>query len=318
MKPSRLLLALALLHVSAGALAQSYPTKPVTVVVPVSPGGPSDLVARAWSERLSAQFGKQFIVDNKPGASQVIGTQAVARADADGYVLLQAASSMSINAVTMDKLPYDAVKDFTPITLTHLTPLAVVVPAQGPIKSVADLIRFAKSNPGQLSYGTTGDGSSQQLAMLLLAQRAGLEQLTEVRYKGSSQAHPDLISGRLGVMIDPVASVAAHIKAGTLRALAVTTSTRISALPDVPTMAESGYPGYEVVSWGGVFGPANLPRDVVSKIQGSVASALTAPEMQARFEQWGLVAKPSSPEAFGDFVKAEIVKWRAVLKPAAR
>ncbi|MEJ8847724.1 tripartite tricarboxylate transporter substrate binding protein [Variovorax rhizosphaerae] len=287
----------------------------MTVIVPVAPGGPSDLVARAWSEKLTTQFGKPFVVDNRPGASQVIGTQAVAKAEADGHVLLQAASSMSINAVTMEKLPYDTIKDFTPISLTHMTPLVVVVPAQGPIKSIADLVRLAKVDPGQISYGTTGDGSSQQLAMLLLAQRAGLEQLTEVRYKGSSQAHPDLISGRLSVMIDPVAAVAVHIKAGTLRALAVTTSSRISALPDTPTVGESGYPGYEVVSWGGVFAPASTPKRVVDQLQAGIATALNAPEMQARFEQWGVVAKPSSSEAFGLFVKAEIVKWRGVLKP---
>jgi tripartite-type tricarboxylate transporter receptor subunit TctC len=301
---------------SVGAFGQAYPSKPVTVIVPTAPGGPSDLVARVWAEKLGGQFGKTFVVDNRPGASQVIGTQAVAKAEADGYTVLQAASSMAINLVTMDGLPYDTLKDFAPVSLTHLTPLVVVVSAQSPFKTLKDLVEHAKAHPGKLSYGSTGDGSSQQLAMLLLAREAKLEGLTEVRYKGSTQAHPDLMSNRLDVMIDPVAAVAPHIKSGSLRALAVTTAARLPKLAQVPTVAESGFPSYEVVSWGGVFVPAKTPKDVIAKLNSALVAALGSADTGKRFDEWGLVPKAGTADEFGVFMTAEVGKWRAVLKPA--
>lgn len=290
-----------------------WPSRPIRVIVPTAPGGPSDLVARTWTQALGAEWGATFVVDNRPGGSQVIGTQAVATAPADGYTLLQAASSMATMPLVVEKLSFDVNKDFVAVSQTHLTPLVVVVDPKLPIKTMAELVRYAKENPGQLSFGHTGDGSSQQLATRLLAQKAGLAQLLAVPYKGSSQAHPDLISGRLSVLIDPVSAVATHIKSGAVRALAVTTATRVAAFPDLPTVAESGVPGYEVSSWGGVFAPAGTPRDMVERIHQALRKSLDAPDTTKKFSDWGLVTKTSTPAEFDNFVKAEVARWRAVM-----
>lgn len=302
-----------LLSLPARAQTSAWPSRPIRLIVPTAPGGPSDLVARTWSHAVGAEWSASFIVDNRPGGSQVIGTQAVATAAPDGYTLLQAASSMATMPLVVDKLPFDVNKDFVAISQTHLTPLVVVIDPKLPIKSMAELIRYAKDQPGKLSFGHTGDGSSQQLATRLLAQKAGLTQLLEIPYKGSSQAHPDLISGRLSVMIDPVSAVAAHIKSGALRALAVTTSTRVTAFPELPTVAESGVEGYEVSSWGGVFAPAGTPPVVIQRIQQALKKTLESPENAKKFVDLGLVPKTSTPDEFDRFVRSEVMRWRAVM-----
>ncbi|MBS0455391.1 MAG: tripartite tricarboxylate transporter substrate binding protein [Proteobacteria bacterium] len=291
----------------------TWPSSPIRLIVPTAPGGPSDLVARTWSQAVSTDWNAVFIVDNRPGGNQVIGTRAVATAAPDGYTLLQAASSMATMPLVVENLPFDVNKDFIAVSQTHLTPLVVVVNAKLPIKNMVDLIRYAKEQPGKLSFAHTGDGSSQQLALRLLAQKAGLSQLLEVPYKGSSQAHPDLIDGRISAMIDPVSAVAPHIKSGALRALAVTTASRIPAFPDLPTVAESGVPGYEVSSWGGVFAPAGTSRDVVNRIQQALRKTLESPETTKKFSDWGLIAKTSTPAEFDGFVKSEVSRWRAVM-----
>ena len=216
----------------------SYPSKPVRLVVPVTTGGPSDLVARILSDKLATALGKPVIVENRPGASQSVGAAMVAKSDPDGHTLLQAAANMAINPILMTDLPYDTAKDFAPISLTHLTPYVFVVSSQSPITSIADLLKFVRDNPGKVTYGTTGEGSPQQLATLLLAQAVGLQGMTEVAYKGSSAAHPDLISNRITFMIDPLAASSPHIKSGSLRALAVTTPQRNANFPNVPTAIE--------------------------------------------------------------------------------
>lgn len=298
---------------AAHAQAAAWPSRPIRLIVPTAPGGPSDLVARTWTQAVGTDWNATFVVDNRPGGSQVIGTQAVATAAPDGYSLLQAASSMATMPLVVENLPFDVNKDFVAVSLTHLTPLVVVIDPKLPIKSMAELVRYAKEHPGKLSFGHTGEGSSQQLATRLLAQKAGLTQLLEVPYKGSSQAHPDLISGRLSVMIDPVSAVSTHIKSGAVRALAVTTSARVAAFPDLPTVAESGVPGYEVSSWGGVFAPAATPKDVVARIHQALRKTLEAPDTAKKFSDWGLVAKASSPAEFDSFVKSEVTRWRAVM-----
>ncbi|WP_326534008.1 Bug family tripartite tricarboxylate transporter substrate binding protein [Pseudorhodoferax sp.] len=297
------------------ALAQgpAWPARPIRLIVPTAPGGPSDLVARSWTHGVAADWNASFVVDNRPGGSQVIGTQAVATAPADGYTLLQAASSMATMPLVVENLPFDVNKDFVAVSQTHLTPLVVVVDARLPIRTMAELVRYAKEQPGKLSFGHTGEGSSQQLATRLLAQKAGLQQLLEVPYKGSSQAHPDLISGRLSAMVDPVSAVAAHIKSGALRALAVTTATRVAAFPELPTVAESGVPGFEISSWGGVFAPAGTPRELVQRIHLALRKTLETPETAKKFSDWGLVARTSTPAEFDGFVKAEVARWRAVM-----
>jgi tripartite-type tricarboxylate transporter receptor subunit TctC len=309
-------IAAAALAFAAASLAHAqsaYPAKPLKLVVPVTTGGPSDLVARILGEKLSTALGKPVIVENRPGASQSVGAAFVAKSDPDGYTLLQAAANMAINPILMNDLPYDTAKDFAPVSLTHLTPYVFVVSEKSPIKSIAELLKFVRDNPGKVTYGTTGPGSPQLLATLLLAQTMSLGQMTEVAYKGSSAAHPDLISDRITFMIDPLAASAPHIKSNALRALAVTTPQRNASFPNVPTAIEAGVPGYDFASWGGIFAPAGTPRDVVLRLNGEIAKALTSPDLTKRFDDMGLVAKPSSPEEFGKFLFAEMARWKGVL-----
>ena len=297
------------LCVSVSAWAQSsWPAKPIKIVVPVTTGGPSDLVARILGEKLSASLGKPVIIENRPGASMVIGSAFVAKSDPDGYTLLQAAANMAINPILMQDLPFDTLKDFAAVSLTHLTPYVFVVSAQSPIASLSELIKTIRENPGKVTYGTTGPGSPQLLATLLLAQTLGLPAMTEVQYKGSSAAHPDLISNRISFMIDPLAASAGHIKARTLRALAVTTPERNVSFPNVPTAIEAGIPGYDFASWGGVFAPARTPREIILKLNAELGAALASPEIRKRFDDMGLVAKHSTPEEFGRFLQSEMAR----------
>ncbi len=298
------------------ALADNYPSKPIRLVVPITPGGPNDLVGRLWASKVSADFGQSIVVDNKPGASHVVGTEYVAKAAADGYTLLQCSSNMAINAVTLESLPFDTIKDFAPVAFTHTTPLVVVVRSALPVKTLTELISYLKKNPGVASYGTTGLGSPQQLAMNLLARQTGLKDVVEIAYKGSTQSHPDLISGRIAVMIDPLAAVMPHLKAGTLRALAVTTPQRLAALPNVPTVAESGVAGYEVVSWGGVFVPASTPSPIVTRLNAAITKAMSAEDTRDKLATLGLLPRTGTPEELGAFLSAEITKWRRVVTPA--
>ncbi len=299
---------------SPGAPAQgTYPSKPVRLIVPVTTGGPSDLVARILGEKLGAALGRPVVVENRAGASQSVGAAVVAKSDPDGYTLLQAAANMAINPILMADLPYDTAKDFAPISLTHLTPYVFVVSAQSPISTLAELLKYVRDNPGKVTYGTTGEGSPQQLATLLLAQAVGLRDMTEVAYKGSSAAHPDLISNRITFMIDPLAASAPHIKSGSLRALAVSTPQRNASFPSIPTAMEAGVPGYDFASWGGIFAPAGTPRDIVLRLNGEIGKALASPDLRKRFEDMGLVARASSPEEFGSFLFAEMNRWKAVL-----
>jgi tripartite-type tricarboxylate transporter receptor subunit TctC len=311
------ILAAAALAIGAAApeasAQSSYPTKTVKLIVPVTTGGPSDLVARILADKLAAALGRPVIIENRPGASMVVGSNVVAKSEPDGYTLLQAAANMAINPILMTDLPYDTAKDFAPVSLTHLTPYVFVVSSQSPIQSLADLLKFARESPGKVTYGTTGPGSPQLLATILLAQQAGLGQMTEIAYKGSSAAHPDLISDRVTFMIDPLAASAPHIKSGSLRALAVSTPQRNASFPNVPTAIEAGVPGYDFASWGGVFAPAGTPREIVLRLNAEIGKALGSPDLKKRFDDMGLVAKASSPEEFGAFLFAEMGRWKAVL-----
>ena len=291
-----------------------YPTKNIRLIVPVGTGGPSDLVARLLGEKLAVSLGKPVIVDNRPGASQIIGANVVAKAEPDGYTLLQAAANMAINPLMVAEMPFDTIKDFAPVSLTHLTPYVFLVSAQSPVKSLPELLKFIRDNPGKINFGMTGPGSPQQLATLLMAQMdGGLGTMTGVTYKGSTAAHPDLIAYRISFMIDPLAAAAPHIRSGLLRALAVSTPQRNPSFPDNPTASESGVPSYEFSSWGGVFAPARTPRAIVEKLNAEIGIALATPDLSKRFTDMGLVTKHSTPEEFGKFLQAEIARWRGVL-----
>ena len=304
--------ALALAALANPAFGQ-YPSKPVRIVVPVTTGGPSDLVARILGDKLQASMGQPMVIENRPGASQTVGMAYVAKSAPDGYTLLQAAANMAINPILMSDLPFDTLKDFAPVSLTHMTPYVFVVSSQLPVNTLADLFKYIRDNKGRITYGTTGPGSPQLLATLLLAQMEPLGDMTEIAYKGSSAAHPDLISNRFTFMIDPLAASAPHIKAGTLRALAVSTPQRNASFPNVPTATESAVPGYDFASWGGMFAPAGTPRDIVTKLNGELARALNSAEIKKRFDDMGLVSRPSSPEEFGAFLVSEMNRWKAVL-----
>jgi tripartite-type tricarboxylate transporter receptor subunit TctC len=299
----------------SAAISQSaYPAKSIRFIVPVTTGGPSDLVARLLGEKLTNSLGKSVIVDNRPGASNTVGAAMVAKAEPDGYTLLQAAANMATIHILMTDLPFDAVKDFAPVSLTHLTPYVIVVSSQSPVKSLPELLKFVRDNAGKITYGTTGEGSPQQLATLLFAQTAGsLGKMTEVPYKGSSAAHPDLIANRISFMIDPLAAAGPHVRAGFLRGLAVTTSQRNPSFPEIPTATEAGVPGYDFSSWGGVFAPAGTPRAIVQKLNAEIGAALANPELSKRFGDMGLVAKHSTPDEFGKFLQSEMTRWKAVL-----
>jgi tripartite-type tricarboxylate transporter receptor subunit TctC len=282
----------------------------VRLIVPVTTGGPSDIVARILGERLSTALAQPVIIENKPGASQTVGADYVAKAKPDGYTLLQAAANMAINPILMPNLPYDTAKDFAPVSLTHLTPYVFAVSTQSKIESVAELVKFIRDNPGKVTYGTTGQGSPQELATLLFASDPLPVWGNPVQ---GSSAHPDLISNRIDFMIDPLAASSPHIKSGSLRALAVTTPQRNANFPNVPTAIEAGVTGYDFASWGGVFAPAGTPRDIVMKLNDEVAKALASPDVRKRFDDLGLVPKSSKPQEFGDFLMAEMTRWKAVL-----
>ena len=309
----RFLFAALFAALATAATAQPYPSKPLRVIVPVTTGGPSDIVARILGERLANSLAQPVIIENKPGASQTVGAVFVAKARPDGYTLLQAAANMAINPILIPTLPYDTVKDFAPVSLTHLTPYVFAVSSQSKIQSIAELAKFIRDNPGKVTYGTTGQGSPQELATLLFAQILGLPAMTEIQYKGSSAAHPDLISKRIDFMIDPLAASSPHIKSGSLRALAMSTPQRNANFPNVPTAIEAGVTGYDFASWGGLFAPAGTPREVVMKLNEEIAKALASPELRKRFDDLGLVPKSSAPQEFGDFLVAEMVRWKAVL-----
>jgi tripartite-type tricarboxylate transporter receptor subunit TctC len=291
----------------------AYPTRNIRVIVPSPTGGPSDIVARLLGDKLAASLGKQIVIDNRVGASQIVGSAIVAKADPDGYTLLQAAANMAIMPITVPDLPFDPIKSFAPVTMTHITPYVFIVSGQSPVKTLPELLKFIRSNPGKITYGATGPGSPHQLATLLMMQLSGgLPGMTEVQYKGSSPAHPDVIANRITFMIDPLAAASPHIKSGMLRALAVTTPQRNPAFPDVPAAAEV-LPGYDFASWGGVFAPAGTPRAVVLKLNAAIGAALENPDIMKRFGDMGLVPKHSTPEAFGQFLQEEMGRWRALL-----
>lgn len=298
------------------AKAQQYPSKPIRLIVPVTPGGPSDLVGRIWADKVGKDLGQAFVVENKPGASHLLGTDSVAKAAADGYTLLQASSNMAINPAVFEKLPFDTVKDFAPVGFTHSTPLVLVVASSLPVRNFREFIDYLKKEGERVSFGTTGQGSPQQLATALLLRQAGINGPVEVAYKGSSQAHPDLLSGRVNFMIDPLATVQAHIAAGTLRALAVTTAARLAALPSVPTVAESGLPGYEVVSWGAVFAPAATPGPVIAALNKALEKYIGSDEARTKLGEMGLIPRTGTPQEVASYLAAEISKWRALVKPA--
>ncbi len=289
-------------------LAQAWPARPVKLVVPYPPGGPTDIVARVVAERLGSQTGQTFIVDNRPGAGGNLGAEAVAKAPADGYTLLVATTAHAINMSLFKNLNYDVQRDFIPVSLLTQGPLVLVVNPKFPAKSVADLIAMAKARPKDVSFASSGNGQSTHLAAELFASMAGAP-MTHVPYKGSAPALNDLISGQVPVMFDTMLSSMPHVKAGQLRALAVTGAQRSPIAPELPTVAESGLPGYQVYAWNGLLAPAGTPAAVVSRISQELKTALAQPAVQQKFSAQGFAATWTSPADASAFVHSEVEKW---------
>jgi tripartite-type tricarboxylate transporter receptor subunit TctC len=295
--------------------AALYPDRIVRIVVPFAPGGGTDVIARTLAQEMAKDLGATVIIENKPGAGTIIGTQAVATSEPDGYTLLMGTFSHAVNLSLNAKLPYDPHKDFAPVALIGRSFNFVVVNPQSAIKSIADLIAAAKADPDKLSYGTYGTGTSAHLAGELFKNMARVN-LTTVPYKGSAPAITDLIGGQIQVMFTTVASAAALIEAGQLRALAVTSAERSPAFPQLPTVAEAGVPGYAAESWYGLFAPAGTPADVIARLNKSAALAVQSEAFKKLGVNEGLVTVARPPEELDRYVRGEEERWRKVIQDA--
>ena len=309
------LFALALMLCAFSAAAQSYPTRTVRIVVPATPGGAIDLIARSLAEKMTASLGQPVVVENKPGASNNLGTDFVAKSPPDGYTLVIIASSHATNKYLFKQMPFDPVKDFEPVVYTHVVPLLLAVNPTVPAKNVQELTAWVKANPDKAVYASSGPGSSLHMAAELYMNMTGTK-MHHVPYKGSSAAHPDLLAGRTAMIFDTITAVQGHVKSGALRGIAVTTAKRSSAMPDLPTIAESGLPGYDASTWGGILAPAGTPKDVVAKLNSSINAALKMDDVRARLMGAGIEIQGGTPEQFAAVIRNEIDKWGRVTKAA--
>lgn len=293
------------------ASAQDYPAKPIKMITPYPPGGPTDVLARAVSPKLSEKLGQPIVIDNRPGASGMIGADMVAKAPGDGYTLLANASIHVINPSLHKNPPYDAIKDFAPVGLIAEVPLVLVVNPKLEVKTVKDLIAKAKGKP--LNFASSGNGSAPHLAGEGFKIATGAD-IQHIPYKGSGPAVADLIGGQVDFMFDSLPSSMPHIKSGRLQAIAVTTKKRSGALPDVPTVAESGVPGFDVSTWYGIWAPASTPPAIVKRVSSELAAVVRIPEVRARLADLGAEAVGNTPEEFAAFNRSELAKWAKIVK----
>jgi tripartite-type tricarboxylate transporter receptor subunit TctC len=305
--------AAALLALVGQAFGQAYPARPVRLLVPFSAGGFSDVAARIVTPRLSAALGQQVIVDNRPGAGGTIGADFVAKSKPDGYTLLWTGTPHVISPWLYKNLPYDVLKDFAPITLIASGPYVLVVNPQLPVSSVLELIAVARAQPGKIDFASSGNGSAQHLVAALFNSMAGVD-LNHVPYKGSGPAMQDLLGGQVKVSFAGIPNVMPHVKAGRLRALAVTTPQRSPDLPEVPTVAEAGVPGYEATVWGAVVAPVGIPREIVERLYAETAKVLQDAEVQQGFRASGLEATVLRPDELGALIRVEYEKWGKVVR----
>jgi tripartite-type tricarboxylate transporter receptor subunit TctC len=314
-KPAPVLTCLLVLLVSEGASAQPFPTKPIRIFVGFSPGGGADVVARGLAGGLGERLGQQVIVDNRPGANGLIAAELTAKAAPDGHTLLLSPGNYAFGPAMDPKWSLDMASAFAPVSLLAVAPLLVVVHPSLPVKSIKELIALAKTHPNKLSYASGGIGGSGHLAVELFRTMTGI-QAVHIPYKGTGAAVFDLIGGQVPLCFCTLPSVLPHVKTKRLVPLAVTTTTRSSAVPEIPTIAESGVPGYEMSQWYGLLAPAGVPAPIIDRLNGEIATVLKLPEMRARFQADGAEPAQSSPQEFGAFFKAELVKWTNVVKKA--
>lgn len=305
---------LAVLFAAGGALAQNYPTKPIRIVVPFPPGGPADILARTIGQNITESWGQQVVIDNRSGAGGNVGSDIVAKALPDGYTLLMGfVGTHAINASLYRNMPFDHVKDFQPVGQVAMVTIILVVHPSVPANSVKELITLAKSRAGELTFGSPGNGTPQHLAGELFNTMAGVK-MVHVPYKGAVLALNDLLGGRLSLIFSSMPPALPHVKTGKLRALGVTSATRSPAVPDVPTIAQSGLPGYEVINWYGVLAPAGTPKEVVAKLNAEIIKILKMSEVKERLAAQGAETFSSTPEQFAAYIKKETEKWATVVK----
>ncbi|HET9652806.1 MAG TPA: tripartite tricarboxylate transporter substrate binding protein [Usitatibacter sp.] len=296
--------------------AADYPNKPIKLIVPFAPGGGNDAVARTIAQKISAGLGQQVVVDNRAGAGGVVGAELAAKSPADGYTLfLGGVGSHAINPNLHRDLPYDPVKDFAPVCLIASAPLILVVNPSVPAHTVAELVALARSKPRALNYASNGNGSSSHLAAVMFESMTGAP-MTHVPYKGLSPALVDLLSGQVQLMFSSVVAILPHIQSGKLRALAVTGTSRLASLPNVPTVAETGVAGYQATSWYGILAPAGTPREVVMKLNAEINRAVASPEVRNAFAVEGAVPAGGTPEDFGNHIRAEMERLGKVIRDA--
>jgi tripartite-type tricarboxylate transporter receptor subunit TctC len=299
---------------AGGARAQAWPSKPIRYIVPFAPGGTTDILGRLIGVPLGTALGQTILVENRAGAGGVVGADLVAKAVPDGHTLLGSTiSTHAINPVLNPKIPYDAGRDFVPVTMIGATSNAIVVPAASPFRTIGDLLEHARKNPGRLSFSSAGTGTSQHMGGELLKQM-GRVFIVHIPYRGSGPAVQDVIAGQVDFGVDTLVATAAHIKAGTLRVLAVTAGRRVKGFESVPTIAESGVPGYDVVSWQTVHAPAGTPREIVRRVQGEIAKILQQPEVRQRLDALGLEPSGMTSEELTSFEARERTKWAQVVK----
>ncbi|MGA8516416.1 MAG: tripartite tricarboxylate transporter substrate binding protein [Burkholderiaceae bacterium] len=307
--------AILLVACSASAFAQSYPTRPVKIVVPFAAGGPADNYARFMAQRLQETLGQSFVVDNKPGGGSVIGTDLAAKAPADGYTLLLMSNTHTANETLLQNKPFALMRDFIAVAPINYSDLVLVANPAVPESKLADLIKRAKTQPGKINYASSGPGTPYHMAGELFKSMAGIY-LVHIPYRGSSGARTDVIGGQVDIMFDAVTTMTEQIRAGKVKALATTGKTRSAVLPDVPTMAEAGVPGYEATIWLGLMAPKGTPKEVVTRLNEAVSKIANQPDVKQQWTKQGAVAMVMSPEVFDKYARDDIAKWEKVIKTA--
>jgi len=315
MNSKKLLVLISTLAFFSLSHAQSFPNKPLKIIVPYPPGQASDQITRMVADKVSQAIGQPILVDNKPGAGGNLGTEIGAKSPADGYTLTIGTAALPISKLVYKKLTFDPINDFNGITLMTTMPLVLVVPPTLKVNTVAELVEYAKKNPGKVNFASSGTGTSHQLAGEMFKQYAGID-ITHVPYKGSPPAHVDLMGGSVDLMFDNIVAVGPLVKSGKLKALAVTSKTRSPALPNVPTMQESGYPNIEAVAWFGVLVPKGTPKAIINRLNKEFVTALAIPEIKNKLEESGAQVIASTPEDFDAFMQNEVKKWSGVINTA--